>query len=463
MKGRRDLRLRLLRDGGHPIITVSAKFRLTLWLTLMVLLLAALVIAYVLLVNHTAALDDPEQRLVHEVAQNAARVEFDNGRFDWEDLETCRRGVYCAYYDREGALLLAALPEGVDPWALPFQGNVIRTVRLGGEDYYLYDQYVDMAVAGLWIRGLVSTTDDSGLMHTITVLTVTLLPILLILAMGGGWFIAWDTFRPMERILSMANSISDGDDLTARIDLKRGSSEMLRLSQAFDRMFERLERSFNAERQFASDASHELRTPITVILAACDRARRKAQTPADYSEALSTVEEQAHHMSELVQQLLGLTRMQHGTDRYPMREADLSSFVASCCEEFVPRQARSITLTTEIRPGVRARYNPALFSRVVQNLLQNAYAYGREGGQIRVSLSEEGGLAVLRVADDGIGIAPEDLEKVWQRFWQADASHSDEGSSGLGLAMVREIAEFHGGRAAVESRPGEGSVFTVTI
>ena len=102
-------------------------------------------------------------------------------------------------------------------------------------------------------------------------------------------------------------------------------------------------------------------------------------------------------------------------------------------------------------------------SLLVMNLLQNAYRYGKPGGRIRLSLKKEEGRAVLRVEDDGIGIAPEDLDKVWQRFWQADPGREENGSTGLGLAMVKEIAELHGGRAAVESEPGKGSTFTVTI
>lgn len=442
---------------------MSAKLRLTLWFTLMVFILAAMVLVFVLVINSAAITDDPAERLVKTVLRNADDVEFDNGRFDWEDLELYRRGVYCSFYNTAGDLLLAAEDPGMTALSLPFEKNIIRTVNIGGQDYFCYDSYVDMDITGIWIRGLVSSSDRSGLMHTIIVLTCTLLPALMALTLGGGWIIALDAFRPMEKILSAADSISDGGDLTARVGLKRGPTEMRRLSRAFDRMFARLELSFNAERQFASDASHELRTPITVILAECDRAKRKDKSPEDFLASIAVIEEQGKHMSELVQQLLGLTRMQHGTDRYPMRRLDLSIFVESCCGEFMPHDSRGISLETDIKPGIEADFNPALMSRVVQNLLQNAYKYGRENGHILVSLEQRGGRALLRVRDDGIGIAPEDQDKIWQRFWQADTSRGEDGGSGLGLAMVKEIAEFHGGRASVDSEPGKGSTFMVEI
>ncbi len=442
---------------------MSAKLRLTLWFTLMVFILAAMVLVFVLVINSAAITDDPAERLVKTVLRNADDVEFDNGRFDWEELEPYRRGVYCSFYSTAGELLLAAEDPGMTALSLPFEKNIIRTVNIGGQDYFCYDSYVDMDITGIWIRGLVSSSDRSGLMHTIIVLTCTLLPALMALTLGGGWIIALDAFRPMEKILAAADSISDGGDLTARVGLKRGPTEMRRLSRAFDRMFARLELSFNAERQFASDASHELRTPITVILAECDRAKRKDKSPEDFLASIAVIEEQGKHMSELVQQLLGLTRIQHGTDRYPMRRSDLSIFVESCCGEFMPHDSRGISLETDIKPGIEADFNPALMSRVVQNLLQNAYKYGRENGHILVSLEQRGGRALLRVRDDGIGIAPEDQDKIWQRFWQADASRGEDGGSGLGLAMVKEIAEFHGGRASVDSEPGKGSTFMVEI
>ena len=441
---------------------MSAKLRLTAWFTLMVLILAVMVLVFVLVINSYSVTDDPAGRLVRMVMHNADEVEFDKGRFEWDDLDACRRGVYCSFYDDGGQFLMGAAPEGVSP-ELDFEPGVLRTFTFGEQEYYLYDFYVDMDVAGIWIRGLVSAADRSGLMHTILVLTCTLLPALLLLTVGGGWLIARGAFKPMEDILTAADSISDGDDLTARLNLRRGPSEMKRLSRAFDRMFSRLEHSFNTERQFASDASHELRTPITVILAECDRAKRKDETREDFLESIEVIEEQGKHMSQLVQQLLSLTRMQHGTDKYPMRRTDLSLFVESCCSEFVPADRRGISLETDIEKKVEAAYNPALMSRVVQNLLQNAYKYGKEGGHIWLSLRRDGRGAVLTVRDDGIGISKADQAHIWQRFWQADAARGDESGTGLGLSMVKEIAEFHGGSVSVESELGKGSTFSVNI
>lgn len=442
---------------------MSAKLRVTLWISLMAVLLAAMVLVFVLVINGSAITDDPAGSLVKIVLKNADNIEFDRGEFEWDDLDIYRRGVYCSFYDEDGNMVYGAVHDAWNDVSLPLEANVIRTVDVGGTELYVYDTLVDMDITAMWVRGMITTDDSSGLMHTILVLTCTLLPAILVLSIGGGWLIAWGAFRPMEKIIAAANSISDGDDMSRRVNMRRGPSEMRRLSAAFDKMLSRLEQSFNTERQFASDASHELRTPITVILAECDRARRKDKTPEDFLASVAVIEEQGHHMSELVQSLLSLTRMQQGTDRYPMRRADLSEFVNACCDEFIPADGRGIRLYRDIESGVEADYNHALMSRVVQNLLQNAYKYGREGGRIDVALHAQDGSAVLTVADDGIGIEKDDLEKIWQRFWQADASRGEDGGSGLGLAMVKEITQFHGGSVAVESEPGHGSKFSVIL
>ena len=342
---------------------MSAKLRLTAWFTLMMMLLCAATLTFVFVVNGAAVADDPQSQLIDRVDKNARDVEFENGRFEWEDLKFYRRGVSCWVCDEDGAFLQGVRPDGLPE--LPPEDGALRTVSGGDGPYYMYDVYVDMDVTGLWVRGVISTESRSGVMHTINILTAVLLPCLLVVTVAGGWGIAHLTFRPMEQIIGAADAINDDRDLSARIGLKKGPIEMRRLSRSFDSLFARLEKSFHAERQFTSDASHELRTPITVILAECDRAKRKCETKEDFLQSIGVIEEQGQHMSQLVQELLGLTRLQQGTTRYPLQRADVSGFVTACCEEFLPADDRGITLTTDIQPEVQATFNPSLLQRAV--------------------------------------------------------------------------------------------------
>lgn len=442
---------------------MSAKVRLALWVTFMVLLVSVMVLVFVLVINRHSLPEDPAEYLVDFVTDNANEVEFDRGTFEWDDLSLYRRGAYCAYYDADGNLLRAAFKEDMDFSDVPFKANVIRTATSGGREFYIYDHYVDMEMYGMWIRGAILTDSHFGITDVILRLTLMILPLILIVTFLGALWISSITFRPIEKIVDTANSINDADDLSGRIALKRGPKEMKQLAGAFDRMFERLEKLFDAERQFTSDASHELRTPTAVILAECDHAKRKDRTVKEYRESIGHIEEQGHRMSDLIEELLGITRLQQGTEKYPLSRGDLSEFVSVTAEGFVPQDDRGISLETDIESGISCSFNASLISRAVYNLLQNAYKYGKEGGYVRLSLKRGDGMAVLETEDNGIGISAEDQEKIWQRFWQADTSRSEGGSSGLGLAMVKEIASLHGGDVSVKSAPGEGSTFTLRI
>ena len=442
---------------------MSAKLRLALWVTSMVLLVSVMVLVFVLVINRHSLPEDPAAYLVDVVIDNANDVEYDRGKFEWNEMSVYKRGVYCSFYNTNGDLLLSADKEDMDFSGEPFIANKIRMVRSGDKEFYLYDYYVDMEVSGLWIRGVVLTDSHQGISDIILRLTIIILPVILIVTFLGALWISSRTFRPIEKIVATANSINDADDLTDRIGLKRGPKEMKQLAGAFDRMFERLEKVFDAERQFTSDASHELRTPTAIILAECDRAKRKAETPEDYRESIDNISEQGHRMSALIDELLGITRLQQGTERYPLSKGDLSEFVTLSCEEFVPADDRGIRMETEIEPGIECSFNASLISRVIYNLLQNAYKYGRDNGYVRLTLSREDSDAVIRVKDNGIGIKKEDLDKIWQRFWQADSSRGAESGSGLGLAMVKEIAELHGGSVTAESTEGRGSEFIFRI
>ncbi len=429
----------------------------------MVLLVSVMVLVFVLVINRHSLPEDPAAYLVDVVIDNANDVEYDRGKFEWNEMSVYKRGVYCSFYNTNGDLLLSADKEDMDFSGEPFIANKIRTVRSGGKEFYLYDYYVDMEVSGLWIRGVVRTDSHQGITDIILRLTIIILPVILIVTFLGALWISSRTFKPIEKIVATANSINDADDLTDRIALKKGPKEMKQLAGAFDRMFERLEKVFDAERQFTSDASHELRTPTAIILAECDRAKRKAETPEDYRESIDNISEQGHRMSALIDELLGITRLQQGTERYPLSKGDLSEFVTLSCEEFVPADDRGIRMETEIEPGIECSFNASLISRVIYNLLQNAYKYGRDNGYVRLTLSREDSDAVIRVKDNGIGIKKEDLDKIWQRFWQADSSRGAESGSGLGLAMVKEIAELHGGSVTAESTEGRGSEFIFRI
>lgn len=443
---------------------MSSKLKITLWITAMMLIMAVIVVAFVIVVENASIADDPTDALVGIVMENSTKIEYSDGTFSWNKLDFYSRGVYCSFFTADGTELVGAFPTS-ERFVLDFKSGVIRSVTIGEDDFYVFDLFVDLETGGVWVRGIMSAANNSTVISSIITLTYTLLPILLVFSIGGGWLIAYQAFTPVELIADSADSIGSGSDLSARINLTRGPTEMKRIAGSFDRMFARLEESFDSEKKFTSAASHELRTPITVILAECDRAKRKCETREDFLDSIEAIEDQGERMSVLVHQLLSLSRLQYRASGYQMRVSPLSEFIDACVDEFVPKERRSIALARNISPNIYAKYNPELLTRVIENLLQNAYKYGRDNGHIFISLEEddEGGCAVLSVKDDGIGIAEEDIDNIWRRFWQADPSRGISAGAGLGLALVKEIIDMHGGRVFVRSVLGEGSEFIVTL
>lgn len=441
---------------------LSIKTRVTIYFTLMMLLIVALVLGTILIAGRGVMSSTAEGTLLDVVHDELDDVEFDDGRLELDELDFYRHYVYIQAYDTAGHFLGGAGEQNFDG-AGEFRNGEIRSVTVNGEPYLVYDLLVQTDGMQVWLRGLTSADNNFSAARVITILALIILPVLVVITAVVGWFIARHAFKPVRQITDTVDAINDGDDLSARIGLQRGRDEIHRLSATFDRMFDRLERSFNAEKRFASDASHELRTPVAIILAECEYARENNSTVDDYRESMEVVERQGRRMSALINQLLSLTRLDQGTQSVNRERADFSELVGVVTDETVRACEKSLSIATDISPDIFAEIDVGLMSRLVQNLVENACKYTPVGGSVKVSLTSESGRAVLRVSDTGIGISKADLPHIWERFWQADSSRGVDRGSGLGLSMVRQIAEVHGGSLSVDSTPGAGSTFTFSM
>ena len=441
---------------------ITIKTRVTIYFTLMMMLVVALVLVFMLIVGNRVVTNNAEATLLDVVHDNIDDVEYEDGYLDLDELNLYRHNVYVLVYDEDEQLIGGSGLRHFEGDELFLNGQT-REIDIDGDGYLVYDLYVQNPQGDVWLRGITSTDNSFSAVRVIVILSLVLFPILVLLTAIVGWLIARRAFKPVRQITDTVDAISDGSDLTARIGLKRGRDEIHRLAATFDRMFDRLEHSFNAEKRFASDASHELRTPIAVIIAECEYARQNAKTVEDYEESMEVVERQSRKMSDLVNQLLNITRMDQGTHKISLERANFSELVEVVCDEAATASGRDVALEKDIAPGVYANMDVGLMSRLVQNLVENAFKYTAEGGRVRVSLVSDGQTLSLSVADNGIGIDKKDLPHIWERFWQADSSRGVDRGSGLGLSMVKQISDAHGGRLSVNSRPGEGSTFTYTM
>ncbi len=306
---------------------------------------------------------------------------------------------------------------------------------------------------GVYIRALCPADDAVTVFDLVAKSALYLLPLFVLIAAVGAYLISKKVVSPIEKITESAHEISTGNDLSKRLETGEAPREISNLSETFNGMFERLQSSFENEKRFTSDASHELRTPLAVIKAECEYALSEHADDEERLQALESIEEQTDKMSLLVSSLLAVTRAEHGQSRFALEKANFSELVEEICAKF--RTTKNIELIKNIESNINIKLNTTLITQLIENLLSNADKYGRENGVINVKLYTEDDRITLSVRDNGIGISEEDLPKIWNRFYRADASRSQTNGFGLGLALVKKIAEIHSAECVAKSKIGE--------
>src|SRR5690349_3857427 len=294
------------------------------------------------------------------------------------------------------------------------------------------------------------------------------LPLGVAVALLMGSWISRRALGPVDRLITEVREITDGRSLHRRLAEPLVKDELGRLAETLNQMLARLERNFVALRRFTADASHELKTPLTVLRAGVERAITTPSLPQETLAALEETLQETKRMTELVDALLTLARADEGIAPLHREPVDLRGILEEAREtgELLAEQAGvQIEVATPPEPMV-VSVDAARIRQLILNLLTNAVKYTPAGGSVRLQLGSTNGTLTVTVADTGIGIAPGDLPHIFDRFWRADSARTRTGERpgvGLGLAICKWIAEAHGGRIAVVSRPGRGTTFTVTL
>lgn len=288
-----------------------------------------------------------------------------------------------------------------------------------------------------------------------------------IVILGAGlclsYWVAHKALMPISDISNAADRIAKGE-LDQRIQTVNTRSELGRLAALLNHTFDRLGEAYKRQTRFTSDASHELRTPIAIILAETQSVLKRERSQEEYEEALEVCQSAARSMSQLVESLLALASFDGGRGIKTRELLDLSTLVQKCVETArTLGEEKAVEVHADLH-SVILEGDPVRLGQVVTNLLDNATSYNREGGSIHVSLRHDSQGIYLSVADTGIGISAEDLPRVFERFYRADGARVEAGDHfGLGLALCREIVDAHGGRIEVESELGKGTKITVVL
>jgi heavy metal sensor kinase len=289
-------------------------------------------------------------------------------------------------------------------------------------------------------------------------------PVILMVVFLVGYFFARKALEPVEMIRSRAESITMAN-LQDQIDYDGPQDELYRLARTLNDLLGRLHFSFDRMKRFIADASHELRIPLTGIRGLLEVALRQDRTKDEYKETIEKAHRESVRLSELVLQLLSLARADAGELIIEKEDVYLPTFLRAIFEEARALSATSnITVRLEHVPDERAVFDEAKIHQLLSNLIENAIRYNKPGGDVILSAEKKDRFIVIRVKDTGIGIAPDEQTKIFNRFYRVDKARSrDVGGTGLGLAIAKTIAEAHGGTLDVESRVGQGSQFTLTL
>ena len=438
---------------------LSIKSRITLWYAALMLFICAAA-----LFSLFAIADHAQDEHCRETLENATviimdEMEIEHGLMEIDaDIDEVP-GVYAALFGMDGELVY-----GRNRAALPFEEGPMRRAKGGEHSYWIKDTLIQVPdLAPVWLRVYMAADLTATATLAVAHYGFWLLPLLSMLALWGGYRITSRAFRPVGEMSQLAASIADGGDLSARLAQDReeaGKDELQALAGTLNGMLSRLQGAFERERQFTSDVAHELRTPLHPMQAQGEYAL-SCEAMEEKDDAIARMLEKNEEMRALVSQLLMIARLDAGQMEME-DDVALAPLLESIAEDLEPvAQEKNIRITTELE-DVRMHGNRAMLARAAVNLADNAIRYGREGGSVRISLNQEDGEAVIRVADDGCGMDAAELEHVFDRFWRADSARSTAGT-GIGLAIAQAAARAHGGEIAAQSAPGKGSCFTIRL
>ena len=310
-----------------------------------------------------------------------------------------------------------------------------------------------------------SLEKEERVLHRLLTILILGVPLTLLLASIGGYFLAWRALSPINHISKTAKEISHSN-LSRRLEETGTDDEVGSLILTLNQLLARLEGAFKRQKEFTADASHDLRTPITVIRTQAEKTLKRPRSEEEYCQTLDKIIKQAEHMSHLVEQLLQLARTDIGKEKLQLEVLDMGQLVQLVVEEMQEMASQKGLNPVNIIEDQELflKGDQTKLTQLLVNLIANAIQYTPAGGKITLRIKQMKNEIMLQVTDTGCGIPQEDQEHIFERFYKVDKARTRQnGGTGLGLAICRWIVNAHGGRIELNSKPGKGSIFTVYL
>lgn len=457
-----------LQKRWKQLKSLPVSLRVTLWYTLFLSIILLLFTGVILKMGADYEKRTATRSLTKAVEKAGDRYMEKGGEFRAYD-----DNVYLALRDDRGNLLQGTEPENAPHPKEPVFGRGPQPVVINGVPYH----YLDLPLRpdreefrkgtyhgpGRFIRGYLADTVYARYHQAMLLGALIALPLFLILVTLGGYKIIKRSFAPVRAISEAARAIGETGDLSQRIPLDDSRDEIHQMGRTFNWMLGQIEELLEREKRFTSDVSHELRTPTAVIMAESEFGKDYTDNLEEAREEFQHIFQQSRRMSQLINQLLELSRLGNRKN-LELVPVDLSRLVRETLEDYqkLP-QAGKFQWEARIAPDLQVLGDEPLLNRILSNYLDNALKFTRT--RIQVRLEEAEGGVRLSITDDGNGLPREELDKIWNRLYQADPSRNKKQNTGLGLGLsfVAAAAKLMKGKAGAESQVGKGSTFWLFI
>lgn len=385
------------------------------------------------------------------------------GNDDGDDQE----GIFNFYHDgvlflvyQSNQVAFGTIPTDFDATD-PIEMNTVKTQEYNGMTWLVYDVAIEH---GYVLRGIYDLSPTATSVQQILLTAGILSPILIILASIGGYLIIKRSFKPIQVIYQTASAITEEEDYSKRIPTQISKDEVYELGMMMNQMLDRVEQSISREKQFSSNVSHELRTPLTVMQAQAEYLLEQTKEKKIQNE-IKTIISQISFMENIVTQLLEITRSRNISDD-EMDPVEIYELIKLTGESFT-QELNNKHISFEVKEpkfSTVVKSNQTMMIRVFSNLIVNAIKYNKDHGSISIDFKKENQNLVVIISDTGIGISKEHLDKIFDPFYRADESRTqNDFSLGLGLAMVREVVRIHNGDIQVQSVENLGTTFRVYL